>query len=136
MDQAEARALLATARIGRLATVRPDGSPHLVPCVFALDDEQLYTPVDRKPKRSSALQRLRNIEHEPRVALLADEYDERWERLWWVRADGRARLLDEGEAYERATAMLEAKYQQYREDPLDNLVIAVAVERVTAWRWT
>ncbi|HEX9713119.1 MAG TPA: TIGR03668 family PPOX class F420-dependent oxidoreductase [Actinomycetota bacterium] len=135
MDDAEARALAAAARVGHLATVRPDGAPHVVPCVFVLYDEQIYTPIDRKPKRSRSLQRLRNIEHEPRVALLADEYDEEWERLWWVRLDGRARVLDDGPEHERGLALLADKYVQYREDPPDDRVIAIDVERVTGWRY-
>jgi len=129
------RALFATARIAHLATVRPDGSPHIVPCVFALEGDTLVTSVDRKPKRSAALQRTRNIEHQPHVSLLADRYDEDWERLWWVRADGTARVIDGGPAFERALSLLAAKYAQYEGDPGSEIVIEVAIDRWVGWRW-
>ena len=83
-----ARALFAAARVARLATVTPDGSPHVVPIVFAVDGDTIYTAVDGKPKRSRQLQRLANIAAHPRVTVLADRYDEDWSQLWWVRADG------------------------------------------------
>lgn len=128
------RARLDEARVARLATVRPDGSPHIVPCVFAIQDDEVYTPVDRKPKRSTALQRLRNIEHEARVALLADAWDEDWERLWWVRLDGRARPLDDPSATARALELLAQKYEQYREEPPEDIVIAIRIEQLRGWR--
>ena len=64
--------------VGRLATIDPDGSPNVVPFVFALIGDTLYTTVDAKPKRTTKLQRLANIERDPRVTVLADHYDEDW----------------------------------------------------------
>ena len=92
MDEAEARALFGEARVARLATVRPDGRPHQVPICFALEGRALLTAVDHKPKRTLALRRLANIAGNPAVSVLADRYDEDWSRLWWVRADGLARI--------------------------------------------
>jgi len=127
----EARVLFATARVARLATVGADGRPHLVPIVFTLDGDTLVTAVDAKPKRTAALKRLENIRAEPRVALLADHYDEDWAALWWVRADGRARVLDIAPA---AIARLRDRYPQYTDAPPAGPVIEVAVERWTGWR--
>src|SRR6266540_4372757 len=60
-DQAEVHdPRLTTARVARLATTDPDGRPHLVPIVFALEGDTLYSAVDRKPKRSSKLRRIEN----------------------------------------------------------------------------
>src|SRR5204862_1297005 len=87
---------LAAARVARLATTDPDGRPHLVPIVFALDGDTLYTAVDRKPKRSARLRRVENARARPDVTVLVDHYDEDWERLWWIRLRGRARVLDDG----------------------------------------
>ena len=87
-------ARFAAARIARLATVGADGVPHLVPLVFALDSDAIYSCVDHKPKRTTALRRLKNISGNPAVTLLVDHYDENWDHLWWVRVDGRARILD------------------------------------------
>ena len=84
------RARLEAAPIGRLATVRPDGRPHLVPCCFAVVGETVFSAVDAKPKSTLALQRLANIRSQPSVTVLVDHYAADWSTLWWVRVDGRA----------------------------------------------
>jgi PPOX class probable F420-dependent enzyme len=133
MDADEVRKRVRDARVGRLATVSPDGRPHLVPLCFALDGEVLYSAVDDKPKRSKRLQRVENIRNRPRVAVIVDHYDEDWTRLWWVRLDGTARVLDTGSEREHALALLRSKYQQYRAQPPTGAVIAVDVVRWRGW---
>jgi PPOX class probable F420-dependent enzyme len=135
VDAAAARSRFAAARVARLATVGADGRPHLVPVVFALDGDTLYTAVDDvKPKATQRLRRLRNIAEHPAVALLADHYADDWSALWWVRADGAARVLDASEPEAgRARALLAERYEQYRAAPPPGPVIAVAVERWTGW---
>ena len=136
MTPKEARGLFAQARVARLATVGASGRPHLVPIVFALDGDVVYSAVDAKPKRTTALRRLENVRRNPRVALLADHYDDAdWDALWWVRADGGARVLDaqEPEA-RRALELLAGRYAQYRAAPPRGPVLAVAVERWSGWR--
>ena len=98
MDEAEARSRFAASRVARLATVRPDGSPHLVPVVFALDGATIAFAVDDKPKSTRELQRLANIRADPRVSILVDHYDEDWAAVWWVRVDGRAPVAHAGPA--------------------------------------
>ncbi len=134
MEAAEARRLCATAPVARLASVRPDGAPHLVPVCFSVDGDTVYTAVDAKPKRTRQLARLRNVAAEPRVALLADHYEDDWTRLWWVRADGRARIVDDSEQRGRAQELLAARYPQYREHPPHGPMLAVDVERWSGWR--
>lgn len=134
LDEAEARALFAAARVARLASVRADGSPHLVPVCFAVTGDVVYTAVDHKPKRTPDLARLANIRHEPRVALLADRYLDDWSQLWWVRVDGLAReVADRGER-SRAVTALEARYRQYRRRPPSGRVIAVDAGRWSGWK--
>jgi PPOX class probable F420-dependent enzyme len=129
--------LFATVRVARLATVAPDGTPHLVPIVFAIErgraeaGETLYTAVDGKPKRTRALRRLANIAANPKVSVLADHYDDDWSQLWWVRADGTARILDTSPAGERA---LIARYPQYRQTPLTGPFLEITVERWAVWQ--
>ena len=79
--------------MARLATIGTGGRPHLVPVTFALDGDRIYTVVDAKPKTTANLRRLRNIAADPRVTVLADHYEDDWDRLWWVRADGIAAIL-------------------------------------------
>ena len=89
----EARRRFGTATVARLATVGQTGRPHLVPVTFALDGDLIFTVVDAKPKTTTDLRRLRNIGAEPRVAVLADHYEDDWDGLWWARADGLATIL-------------------------------------------
>jgi PPOX class probable F420-dependent enzyme len=121
------------ARVARLATIDPDGRPHLVPIVFALEGDTLYSGVDAKPKRSTRLRRIENARQRPDVAVLVDEYHDEWRRLWWVRLRGRARVLDGGEEAERALALLVAKYEQYRRSPPSGPVLAVDVVEWRGW---
>ena len=127
---------LTAARVARLATTDPDGRPHLVPIVFALDGDTLYSAVDHKPKRSSRLRRIENARARPDVTILVDHYEEDWSRLWWIRLRGRARVLDAGEERERGLRLLREKYPQYRRDPPDGPVLAVDVTEVREWAST
>jgi PPOX class probable F420-dependent enzyme len=136
LDDTAAHGRFVTARVARLATVGADGRPHLVPICFALDGQTLYSAVDGKPKRTTELARLAHIERDPRVTLLADHYEDAdWGALWWVRAEGEARVLRSGPEHERALALalLVERYPQYRERTPAGAVIAVAVERWSGW---
>jgi PPOX class probable F420-dependent enzyme len=126
-------ARLAAARVARLATTDPDGRPHLVPIVFALDGDTLYSAVDRKPKRSQTLRRIENARARPDVTILVDHYEEDWGRLWWIRLRGHARVLDDGDERAHALALLSTKYEQYGSEPPDGPVLAVDVTEVREW---
>ena len=128
------RERFAAARVARLATADAAGRPHLVPIVFAVAGEVIYSAVDAKPKRSAALRRLANIAANPRVSVLVDHYDDDWTALWWVRADGTARVLDIGSPEGAgAVALLVARYAPYRSQPPPGPVIAVDVARWSGW---
>jgi PPOX class probable F420-dependent enzyme len=136
LSAAEARERFAAARVARLATADAAGRPHLVPVVFAVAGDVIYSVVDAKPKRTSALRRLRNVAENPFVALLADHYDDAdWSALWWVRAEGRARVLGASDTAESGHALdlLVARYPQYRTSRPAGPVVALDVERVTGW---
>jgi PPOX class probable F420-dependent enzyme len=138
LDSREARERFAAARVARLATADAAARPHLVPVVFVVAGDCVYTVVDAKPKRTTALRRLGNVAENPAVALLADHYDDAdWDALWWVRAEGRGRVLDpasdvEAERAEaaRAVDLLRARYPQQR---AVGAVLAVDVERWSGW---
>jgi PPOX class probable F420-dependent enzyme len=124
------RRRLDEARVARLATAGRDGAPHVVPITFTIDEDTIYFAVDAKPKRSHDLKRLRNIAANPSVSVLVDHYDEDWNRLWWIRVDGTARVLANGA---RALQLLARKYPQYRSASPPGPVVAIAIERMTAW---
>ncbi|MBM4441368.1 MAG: TIGR03668 family PPOX class F420-dependent oxidoreductase [Candidatus Rokubacteria bacterium] len=129
--------LLATARVARLATSGTDGQPLVVPVCYVVDGDRLYWAVDAKPKRTRELRRLRDIAANPRVSLVVDVWDEDWRRLRWVRVDGTATALVEGDERTRALAALTAKYPQYATMQLATVagaVIAITPARAMAWR--
>ena len=136
MRTADLRERFASHAVARLATVRPDGAPHLVPVVFALVGETVYSAVDRKPKRSARLQRLANLRHEPRCALLVDHYEADWSRLWWVRADGSGVVVEGPSAAHPGVAALVERHAQYREEPPTGPLLVITVERWSGWSST
>ncbi len=133
MDPTDLRRHLEEARSAHLATVDPDGKPHVVPITFAVDGDTVYFAVDAKPKRTTDLKRLRNIAANPSVSVLVDHYEEDWERLWWVRADGAARILADAAQAERAIDLLAGKYLQYRDTRPPGPVVAITIQRMTGW---
>ena len=126
------------ARVARLATVDAKLRPHIVPVCFAYDGKVFYTAIDQKPKRvvPERLTRLRNILAVPEVALLIDQYEEDWQRLWWIRLRGRARVLDHGPEREHALSLLAEKYPQYADAPPDGPVLAIDIAQVRSWAAT
>jgi PPOX class probable F420-dependent enzyme len=135
-----AEEMLRSARVGRLATADAAGRPLVVPVCYAFDGETVYSAIDAKPKRATGrgLRRIRNIEENPHVSLVVDEYDEEWARLRYVIVEGQAALLTGGEVFGRAVDLLRAKYPQYRAMGLDRaagLVIAIAPARFLCWRF-
>ena len=125
---------LTAARVAWLATTDPDGRPHLVPIVFALDGDTLYSAVDRKPKRSTKLRRIENARARPDVTILIDHYDEDWSRLRFVAVRGRARILHSGREHARGIRLLRRKYVQYRAMRLEERpVLKIVPWKVFAW---
>jgi PPOX class probable F420-dependent enzyme len=133
MQAAEAYRLIETVAVARLATLRADGSPHLVPIVFAIVGSRLVTAIDGKPKRSDSPTRIANVKADPRVSFLADRYDDDWSRLWWVRVDGHASVVDQGPDFSQARTSLMSRYPQYREVGLPGPVILIDPVRVVGW---
>ena len=148
-----ARDRFLTARVARLATVGADGAPHIVPVTFAvvqIEDEQaddaeagqptitaevIVFGVDHKPKSTLALRRLANIVTEPRVAFLADHYDEDWSALWWVRVEATARIVT-GSTRGRAVQALAHRYPQYAALPPEGPVVGSWVTHWSGWQAT
>lgn len=121
--------------MGRLATLDADGRPNLVPVVYARIGEELWSPIDGKPKRGGELARVRNIRRDPRVTLLIDHWSEDWQRLWWLRIRGEARVEPASSA-PAALAALTAKYPQYATVPTSDgsdRLLAIRIDSQTSW---
>ena len=133
----EIRTRLELARVARLATRDADGRPHVIPICFVWDGSVFYSAIDHKPKRidPTRLARLKNIRETPHVALLVDQYDEDWTRLWYVLVRGEADLVSSLEERKRAIQHLRAKYPQYDMNmlPQDSPVLRITPVRITAW---
>jgi PPOX class probable F420-dependent enzyme, Rv0121 family len=129
-----AREQFEKARVGRLATTTSEGRPHLVPVVFALVGNNVWTAVDAKPKSTRSLRRLANIDSNPRVSMLVDQYDDDWAALWWVRVDGDATVLPvDAEGGQIALSALAAKYPQYAAQAPAGPLIRIVVGSWTSW---
>lgn len=131
----EARARLAAHDHGVLCTVHAERGVDAVPVVYVVDEDGCVgVPVDRvKPKSSSRLQRERNLDADPRAALLVEHWDRSdWSRLWWVRAE----LRWQGDAAAAQAADLAARlaraYEQYRDQPFTR-VLVFRIVGMTGW---
>jgi PPOX class probable F420-dependent enzyme len=130
------RVFVRAARVAHLATADRAGRPHVVPICFVFDGDEIFSPIDEKPKRPSPrlLKRLRNISENPNVALLVDRYDEDWRKLAYVLVMGTAKILLRGKAHRRTVRLLRRKYPQYRSMALNERpVIRISPKRVVSW---
>ena len=133
------RQFLERQRLAHLATADAGGAPYVVPVCFALLGERIYIAIDEKPKKSRdlrQLRRLRNILENPRIALVADVYDDSdWSRLGFVLVRGSARIVEGSEAeHPEAVRVLRDKYPQYRSMRLEERpLIAAHISAVTSW---
>jgi PPOX class probable F420-dependent enzyme len=127
---------LAAARVARLATAGEGGRLHLVPICFAVVSGLVVSAVDHKPKRTTRLERLRDIAATGRATVLIDHYDdEDWSRLWWIRIIGRADVHERGSTLDTvARQHLADKYRQYVDRPPAGPVYSIALDEVVSWR--
>ena len=130
-DEAMRRAL--SADHGILATLDRNHGSSLVPACYAIDGDRLAIPIDSvKPKGSTALGRVRNLERDPRASLLIEHWDPvDWSRLWWVNL----RLVRSEEPAERIAVLergLRERYPQYRTAPFVD-ILTFRIEKVGGW---
>lgn len=133
MELADMKRRLAQSLVAHLATAGPAGRPHIVPITFTTDGDTLYFAVDAKPKRTTNLKRLQNIAANPSVSVLVDHYEDDWSKLWWVRVDGTARIVNDQAESERAIDLLMKRYPQYRRSRPSGPVVAISIDRITGW---
>jgi PPOX class probable F420-dependent enzyme len=127
--------------VARLATLSPDGRPHQVPIVFARVQDRLWSPIDAKPKQPGELARVRHLRANPAASLLLDDYAEDWSRLWWLRVDATARVVepdtpDADPLAAAAVAALRAKYPQYEQVEVlrePAVLIELVPVRIASW---
>jgi PPOX class probable F420-dependent enzyme len=127
---------LRSARTGHLATANAKGRPQVVPVCFVFDGQAIYSVLDAKPKTTPLrqLRRVKNILANPQVSLVVDHYEEDWDKLQYILVSGDAELLESGEKWALAIAMLREKYPQYQAMDLDQSpVIKITPVRYSPW---
>ncbi len=90
MDEAEITALFAECRSLQVATLGPDGAPHLTTLWFARDGDQILFETYSKS------QKVLNLQRDPRIAVLC-EAGKTYGELRGVSIRGRAEIIDGGE---------------------------------------
>lgn len=120
-------------KVAYLGTADRQGRPHLVPIGFVIDGDTIYFAVDSKPKQTVRLKRLLNIEVNPAVAVLFEHYEADWSKLWWVRVDGSAHLVQDRTVADHVVDLLVEKYPQYGEHRPAGPVVAIAIDRMSGW---
>ena len=129
--------LIDSAKVARLAQLAPEQSVHAIPFVFVRHGDNLYSPVDGKPKRHAKLSRLDWIEQFPEVTVLIDQYEDDWSNLWWLRIYGEALKVDSNaDHWGELMQMLVTKYPQYNEIPMfsgEPTMMRIAIRRWRYW---
>jgi PPOX class probable F420-dependent enzyme len=141
-NQKDLRTIICAARVARLATVdSEDCKPYLVPVVFIYDGNNFYIPIDEKAKRSKPenLKRVKNIQTNPNVALLIDEYNEDWKKIWFIMIQGDASLINnikskQNRLIQRVHRLLYEKYPQYLTTGIGKFCIMIRPQRVINWK--
>jgi len=125
-------------RVARLATADAGGRPQVVPICYVFDGDAFFSPLDEKPKSVEPfkLRRVRNIEQNPQVSLVIDEYSENWSKLVYVLVDGKAEIIQTVHRdHQRAVLLLREKYSQYRWMAIGaRPMIRIVPERVSRWQ--
>ena len=117
-------------RVARVATVSSDGVLHNVPVCPVFDKNKIYFGTERGARK------VRNIEGNPHVTIVFDDYTEAWNYLHGVMFQGKARIVNATE-FRAFRKKIYAKYSQYeRSAPLgerDSVIVEVAPERKFSW---
>ena len=122
----------------------------MVPVVFVFNGHCYYIPLDKKRKKTETiekLKRVRNIQNNPNVALLIDEYYEDWSKLVFVMIQGKAHLIgkeeegNENNNHDKNNSLLKEihkllyqKYPQYKEIGIGQYCITIQPHKIISWK--
>ncbi len=156
LDDTFIQTVIKRARVARFSTIDHENIPHTVPVVFVFDGECYYIPLDNKRKTQPVekLKRVRNIQNNPNVALLIDEYNEDWSKLVFIMIQGKACLIgkeergngnndddkdkdkdkDKNYSLKEIHALLYQKYFQYNEVGIGQYCIKIKPHNRVTWK--
>jgi PPOX class probable F420-dependent enzyme len=136
---------LHNAKIARLATVDPEiNQPYIVPIVFVFDGNNIFIPIDDKPKtvNSNQLKRVKNILKNPNVSFLIDTYDDKdWKNLSYLMIQGKARILNminDKDIINKAHSLLSDKYIHYKNMivGIGDKCIVIDIQKIITWKYS
>jgi nitroimidazol reductase NimA-like FMN-containing flavoprotein (pyridoxamine 5'-phosphate oxidase superfamily) len=117
-------------RVARVATINSNGTPHAVPVCPLIDKDKIYFGTERKARK------VRNIEANPNVTVLFDEYSECWDFLRGVMIHGKARIVKTAE-FRRLRKRIYAKYLQYESKAAlgerNSVIVEIQPESKFSW---
>ena len=138
--------LLHNSKIARLATADPENNqPYVVPVVFAFDGNNIFIPIDDKPKKtknSNQLKRIKNIQKNPNISFLIDIYDDKdWNNLSYLMIQGKARItnmVNDTDIIKKAHSLLSNKYLQYKNMivGIGDKCIVIDIQKSIAWKYS
>ena len=124
-------AFIRSQRVARLATVGRHGTPHNVPICPVAASGRLYFASEKGARK------VRNLRHNPRVALAFDHYSEDWKQLAGAMIVGTANIIDQGAAFQRARRSLYRKYKLFARvapiEPGESVIVCVTPTASFCW---
>jgi PPOX class probable F420-dependent enzyme len=137
--------LLHNSKIARLATVDPENNqPYVVPVVFVFDGNNIFIPIDDKPKKtmnSDQLKRVKNIQKNHNISFLIDTYDDNdWNNLAYLMIQGKAgivNLVNDTDTIKKAHFLLSEKYSQYKNQVVEmgDTCIVIDIQKTIIWKY-
>ena len=137
---------LRNSRIARLATVDPENNqPYVVPVIFAFDGNNIFIPIDNKPKKtknSNQLKRVKNIQKNPNISFLIDTYDDKnWNNLSYLMIQGKAKIvnmLKDTDTIKTAHFLLSEKYLQFKKIVvgIGDICIVIDIQKAISWKYS
>jgi PPOX class probable F420-dependent enzyme len=143
LNHTSLKTIINKARVARLATVDSECKPYLIPVVFVFDNDCFFIPIDDKTKRSrpERLKRIKNIQQNPNVTILIDEYNEDWGKLYFIMIQGKASIIGDKELEQHELLLLKSahqllsdKYLQYQKIGIGEYIIRIIPQKVISWK--
>lgn len=134
----EQRELIEDARILQIASINPDGRPHLVPMWFVYDDEGVLVFTTY-----GSSQKVKNLKRDPRITALAETGDA-YDQVRGLSIDGRAEVVRDPRVTARALQLVGARYGDRPRPDYDpdlpvppaatkRVTVRVHPERIRSW---
>ncbi len=123
MSDAEIADFVTNSRTGTLATVGPDGQPHLTAMWYAVVDGEIW--LETKAKSQKAV----NLTRDPRVSFLLEDGNT-YDTLRGVSFEGTAEIVDDPEALHRVGVSVWERYTGPYSDEMKPMVEQMMNKRV------